>query len=996
MRISWLTKIALKKRWLTFLIVAIVTGASIWSTLTLQMEMIPDIELPVTSVITIYPQAKPEAVMNDVTVKVESAISGLKGLDQIVSTASEGTTFTFAMFDYGTDMTETNRLIEENLAALDLPAAVRDLPLNMPQLKENPQLYAIDMNLMPVVILSLTGDLPPSELEQIAVTKIMPALENVKGVYHVSIEGGSSQQILVNLDPRLLNDAGLSMSSVAAVLSTQAYGSITELENTAISPDVLLKDIGSAELGLPPGSAFSRTNGETGVTINIQKESDSNTVFVANAVMAEVDNIIASLPGDVTLYTVMDQSEYIETSISDLSRNALIGCGLAIIVVFFFLMAFRASLVTAVSIPLSILIGFLIMRFLGITINLLTLSAMAIAVGRVIDNSIVVLEVIYRKMQDGEPFRTAAIGGVKEVAVPITSSTLATVVIFIPMAFVGGIVGEMFIPFALTMTAALVASLIVALMVIPPLSNFPVVKKDGKRDGQTWYQRLYLPALKWSLGHQALTLVIAAVLFFGSFALVPLIGTSFIPSMGEKMLTVEVAMPRGTELTATENAVIKVEKVLITHTDIITIQTNAGTSGSVTGGFRSLDSTSDSTASIIVFLDHEADMELAAAGVRENLAGIVPEANITVTTGQAMSSGMTGTGVDISVRGDNYDDLAVAAQQLYEELSDVDGIAELELGLATVEPKLDITPDTAKAMSSGLSMDQLSGLQQEFFLMQVGKTVSQATVNRHVYEVYLNGVVPNLDSAEVARELRVGFPQSVQLGDIAIVELGEQQTSIQRIDEKLAASITASITDKDIGAVNRAVQQKIDSLTVAPGVFISQGGTIEMMQESFSGMFIAIIVAILLAFAVIAVTFRSLVTPIVIIVSLPLASIGALLGLLIADQTLGISAMMGVLMLVGIVLTNAIVLIDLVERLRKQDMSIRDALVESGRTRMRPILMTALTTMIAMLPLALGLGEGTIISAELAIVVIGGLFSSTLLTLLVIPVMYSLFKREKR
>jgi HAE1 family hydrophobic/amphiphilic exporter-1 len=993
---TWLTKIALKKRWLTFLIVAIITGVSIWSTLSLQMEMIPDIELPVTSVITVYPQAKPEVVMNEVTLKVESVISGMKGLDHLVSTASEGTTFTFAMFDYGTDMAETNRLIKENLATLDLPAEVRDLPKVMPQLKENPQLFAIDMNLMPVVILSLTGDLPPDELEQIAVTTIMPALENVEGVYHVSIEGGSSPQVIVNLDPRLLNEAGLSMSGVAAALSSQTYGSISELENTPVSPGALLKDIGGAEIGLPPASSFSRTNGKTAVTINIQKEAESNTVFVANAIMDEVENIKASLPGDVILYTVMDQSEYIETSISDLSRNAIIGCLLAIIVVFFFLMAFRASMVTAVSIPLSILIGFLIMRFLGITINLLTLSAMAIAVGRVIDNSIVVLEVIYRKMQDGEPFRTAAIDGVKEVAAPITSSTLATVVIFIPIAFIGGIVGEMFIPFALTMTAALVASLIVALMVIPPLANFPVVKKDAKGDGLTWYQRLYLPVLKWSLAHRALTLIIAAVLFFGSFALVPVIGTSFIPSMGEKMLTVEVAMPRGTDLVTTENAVIRVEKVLVTHPDVTTIQTNAGTSSSITGGFMSLGSAGDSTASILVILERDADLELTSADVREDLTGIVPEADITVTTGQAMSSGMTGSGVDISIRGDNYEDLASAARQLYEELADVEGIAELELGLATVEPKLDITPDMAKVMSSGLPMEQLAGLQQEFFLMQVGSTVSQATIDGHTYDVYVNGIVQNLDSAEVARELRVGFPQSVQLGDIAVVELGEQQTNIQRINEKLAASITASITAKDIGSVNRAVQEKIDSLTTAPGVSISQGGMMEMMQEAFSGMFIAIIVAIVLAFAVIAVTFRSLLTPVIIMISLPLASIGALLGLLFAGQTLGISAMMGVLMLVGIVLTNAIVLIDLVERLRKQGKNVYDALVESGRTRMRPILMTALTTMIAMLPMALGLGEGTILSAELAIVVIGGLFSSTLLTLLVIPVIYSLFKGRRR
>ena len=299
-------------------------------------------------------------------------------------------------------------------------------------------------------------------------------------------------------------------------------------------------------------------------------------------------------------------------------------------------------------------------------------------------------------------------------------------------------------------------------------------------------------------------------------------------------------------------------------------------------------------------------------------------------------------------------------------------------------------------VSSGLDMSSMAQMNQEFMMMSMGSTVSSVTLDGEVYEVYLNGIVPRLNNVETARGLLIGYPDSVKLGDIADVSISEQQTNIQRVDEKLAASITGIITDENVGRVNMAVQQKIDAMSLPEGVEVTIGGVMEMMKESFSGMFIAIIIAIVLAYSVIAVTFRSLMKPLIIMISLPLASIGALIGLLIAGQPLGVSSLMGTLMLVGIVLTNAIVLIDLVEKLRKTGKGTYDALVESGRTRMRPILMTALTTMVAMLPIALGLGEGTVLSAELAIVVIGGLFSSTLLTLLVIPVMYSITNRDKQ
>ncbi|OGO05522.1 MAG: hypothetical protein A2Y60_03855 [Chloroflexi bacterium RBG_13_54_9] len=994
---SWLTKIALKKRWLTFLIVALVTGASIWAAVTLKMELIPDIELPVTSVVTVYPQAKPEEVMNKITVPVEGAIADIGGLKDLISTSSEGSSFTFAMFEYGTDMDRVNSIISQNLSKLDLPPEVRNLPAQMPQLEANPQLYAIDINILPVVMLSLSGDLPPHELLDIAITKVIPRLQAIEGVYHVGVEGGNADKVLVTLDAKKMNEFSISMSQVGGILASQQYSSLSQIENTALGTDaLLLKDVARVNLGPPPGTAISRTNGNPSVSISVMKDAEANTVWVANAVVDEAKKIEANLGGKVKLLTVLDQSEFIERSISELVREAVIGAILAIIVVFLFLMAFRASLVTAVSIPLSILIGLLVMSFWGITINILTLSALAIAVGRVIDDSIVVLEVIYRHLKQGEGFKEGALNGAKEVATPITAATLATVVIFLPLAFVGGIVGELFVPFAFTVAFALIASLLVALMVVPSLSSFAVSGKAETKEEETWYQRIYTPVLKWSLAHRTATLVIAAALFFGSFALLPFIGTTFIPSMSEKTLTVGIEMPPGADLITTQDAAMRVEKVLGKNPEVLTYQTTAGTSSSLMGGLSSMMGGATNAATITVVLNPDADLEKEAADLRRACQGLVEEGTVTVSMGQAMMPGMMGSGVNISIRGESYEDIATTAQQLLSELEDMAGIADLEVDITSVEPKLDITPDSRKLMTSGLPPEQLQQIQNEFFLMRMGGTVAQANLEGRTYEVFLKGIAQDLDSAEMARELRVGWPKSVALGDIAAVDLGEQPTSIQRIDQKLAASITASITEEDVGAVNTEVQKKINALSLPSEVEVTMGGMAEMMGESFSSMFIAIIVAIVLAYAVVVVTFRSFLTPLIIMASLPLASIGALLGLLVTGRPLGISALMGILMLVGVVLTNAIVLIALVEQLSKRGMSTYDALIEGGRTRLRPILMTALATMLAMFPLALGLGEGTIMAAELAVVVIGGLFSSTLLTLLVIPVIYSFVEGVRR
>ena len=994
-----LTQLALKNRWVTFIIVAMLAGASVWAILGLKMELMPNIEFPFTTVVTVYPQATPDEVVNKVTTPIENVIweqwEG-KGLKHLYSTSADNVSVIFAEFEYGTKMDEVTSTISQGISKLTLPPEVLAFPQMNPGIEENPRIVPIDMSsIMPLVVFSLSGDLPPDQLKQIADTQIVPVLQSIGGVLSVETEGGEREQVVIAPDPAKMNEFGISMYQIVGLLSPK-YSSLSEIENTTTGNDgIVLKDIAGVSKGPAPGAAITRTNGRPSVTITVMKQDQANTVDLANAVVAKAEEIKGSLGSGVELAPVFDQSEFIEGSINELRDKALIGGVLAIVIVFLFLLAVRASLVTAISIPLSLLVGFLLMRAFGITINILTLSAMSIAVGRLIDDSIVMVEVIYRRLQRGESFREAAIAGSKEVANPITSATLATVAIFLPLMFVGGIVGQLFIPFALTITFAMLASLLVALMVVPALSNFLVSGKAKVKVVESWYVKLYTPALKWALSHRALTLIIAIVLFVGSLGLLPVIGTSFMSGMSEKMLTVEIRMPAGTDISVTSATAAQVEALLVGNKEIKNHDTTIGASStSLMGAISTAGGGGENTATISIYLDPGADMEKEAKDLQDACKGIAGGEGIAVTTASSSHGmGPPTSGLEVSIQGENQEALADTTNQLLALLQGVKGLANVEGDLTTTIQRLYITPDPVKMTALGMSSDQQQQLQQEFYLLMMGNTLPNkvANIDNESYPLFVKGVSNSLgNETTVANALRIGWPQSVALNDVANVAIIQTPTHISHTDLALSAGIKATITEKNVGAVNMAVQKKIDAMSPHPGVEVKIAGVAEEMASTFSRMGIAIILAIIIAFLVVAFMMRSIVNPLIIMVSLPLASIGALLGLLIGGHTVGVSAMMGMLMLVGIVLTNAIVLIALVEQLRKGGMSTNDALIQGGRTRLRPILMTALTTIFAMVPLALGVGSGTLLAAELAVVVVGGLFSSTLLTLVVIPVIYSL------
>lgn len=1000
-----LTKLALRSRIATYLLALIVAGVSVWAFLGLKIEILPDISLPYTTVVTVYPQAAPDTVVKDVTEPIEKVILAKwysKGLKHVTSTSSAGISVVMAEFEYGTDMTKVNNDIAERISKLSIPQAVLDFPKLMGSDTKNPQIIPINMNIMPLINLSLSGNLPQEQLKQIAETQIVPELTKIEGVLRVDTEGGDKDQIIISPDPDKMNQYGISIAQIAGLLGT-SYSSLNEVENTSFGIDsVKLSDVATVKQSPLPSSAIIRTNGKPSVGISVTKTETANTVETADAINAKLAELEEKLSNGVTISAIFDQSDFIKASINQLWEKAIIGAVLAILVVFFFLWAVRASLITAISIPLSVFIGFLCMRLTGVTLNLLTLSAVTIAVGRLIDDSIVMVEVVFRRIRRGENFKEAAIGGAKEVATPITSATLATVAIFLPLMFVGGIVGEMFLPFGLTVTFTMLASLLVALTLIPALSRFLVSAKPKMNiTGDNWYQKIYVRALKWTLGHRVTMVVVAVVLLIGSMGLLSITGTSFMSGgMGETTITINIALPANAENSAANAVTAKVEALLSGNPAIRGFQSKIGTSNSMASIMSAAMGVGGSnTGTIVVYLKSDADLQQEISSINQACQGIAGNGSITVSGSDAGASlGFSISNLNLSIQGHNQQDIASVTAQLMEKLQDVNGIADLKSDLTTVIPKLNIAVDPAKVATAGLSATQMAQLQQEFILLMNGGTLPGKTVtlDNVSYPIYVKGIVQTLTSVDQAKNLKIGFPQLVTLNNIASVTIQELPSHISHTDTVLSATITGTITDKDIGAVNKAVQEQVDALPAHPEVEIKAAGIMEQMGDTFSSMFIAIIVAIIIVFIIVILMMRSIRNPLIIMVSLPLAFIGSVPALLVGGYTLGVSAMMGLLMLVGIVLTNAIVLVSMVEQLRKNGLSTQDALIEGGKTRLRPILMTALTTILAMIPMAVSVSSGTMLTAELAVVVIGGMVSSTFLTLFVIPAVYSLVHRRQK
>jgi HAE1 family hydrophobic/amphiphilic exporter-1 len=1025
-----LTKLAVSKRSVTVLVTLAMLLGGAFSWMSMKQELLPDIQFPYLVVVTSMPGASAQDVSTQVTEPIERSISSLPRLKHINSSSVNSISIVVSSFSYGTDVKETKAAIETNVSALNLG--------------QTSQVIAFDINAMPSLMVAVRVPDGSAEtqdqLNEFVVNQIVPSLEGLDGVASVDVTGYSQKRIQVSLDPAKLADAGVSISQIQGVLAANnlilpagsmptsdisipvsaqhEFNSVEEIaglvvgvkmptaDGTVTQPTpVALGQLGTVELVSVQPSGYAQVDGKSALILSVTKTSDGNTVSMVEAAMNRLDQLAAENPGTFHIDTIEDLSVFVIQSRDSLVEEGGLGALFAFLTILFFLISLRSTLVAAFSIPVSIFTALLLMFAAGISINMMTLGGLAVAVGRVVDDAIVVLENIYRHRGRGEPMREAVISGTKEVASAITSSTLTTVAVFLPIGFIGGIVSQFFLPFALTVTFALLASLVCALTVVPVLASLFIdrVKLNpdhGPEHRDTFVQRIYTPVLKAALHNRRTrwaVIGISALLVVFAGLLVPFIPTQFINVDSGKYLQVTVSPPSGTPSERVLEVAQQVDTKIKSYSEVELVETTVPGEGDT--GLSALASAftgrAPNTATILVRLNDSVDLDAEQKQFSEDMKAIA--ASLPTGTWQievAQQNLTSGTQLSVVVSGTKSEDVASATSNILTALRDVPDLINVKSDLATQTPEIQVAVDPNKALFAGLTTAQVQG---EIRNALVGTKAGTINLDSGPADLYLKLNVEGLNSVEALRLLPVGTTRA-PLSSVATVDLVQTQARITRVDQSPAATVTADTTSKNTGAISAKLQEVLDNLKndgKLPGVTVTLSGVTEQMNEAFGGLYLSMAVAILLVYLVMVLVFDSLIDPLVIMFSLPLATIGAFPALFITQRAIGISALIGFLMLIGIVVTNAIVLLDLVEQHRHRGMPMYDALIEGGRTRVRPILMTAIATILALSPLGAGLSHGTLIASELATVVIGGLFTSTFLTLIVVPVVYSLVEDAK-
>lgn len=1022
----------------------------------LKQELAPSISFPQLAVITSYPGAAPEVVNDDVSTPIETAIQGVPGLETTSATSSTNSSQISVSFTYGTDLATAEQKILQaiNRIRTTLPDGV------------DPQVVTGSFDDLPVLQLAVSSDGDADALADRLRTSVIPDLEKVDGVREVALVGESAQRVTITPDDAALAAAGVSVSDIRTALQQNgvlvAGGQITQdgstfsvqsgvkLDSTdAIAALPLLPSGGgSASAGAAPAAAptvttlgsvasvavtdapvtsISRVNGQPALTLSITKLPAANTVDVSTSVTALLPDLEASIGDNATFTSVFDQAPYIQESIASLAQEGALGLVFAVLVILLFLLSVRSTLVTAISIPTSVLITFIGLQTAGYTLNILTLGALTIAIGRVVDDSIVVIENIKRHLDAGEERAATIATAVREVAGAITASTITTVAVFLPISFVGGTTGELFRPFALTVSIALLASLVVALTIVPVLaywflrpSKRPAVRQaaqaalaeersaageslspvqeaphHGAHSGPRrarGLQVVYGPIIHWTLKHSVVTVLLALLVLVGTGALSPLMKTNFLGSSGQNTFTVTQTVPVGQSLDAQDATAQQASSAILGVGGVETVQLTIGSAGGLQSAFGGGGGGATSIR-YSVTTDESADQEAVQAGVREALASVASADDISV----AASSGFgASSNIEVDLTTASQSDLQSGNDQLLAALRGTEGISQAESNLSSSLPYIAVRVDRDAAARAGLSEVALGTVvSQALQPTEVGSVV----IDDRTLSIYLADAQPPA-TVEELRGLEVPtLAGTVALSSLATVEQTDGPASITTERGQRTATITVTPQGDDLASANAAVQEAITATSLPAGVDASLGGVTADQADAFSQLGIALLVAILIVYVVMVATFRSLLQPLLLLVSVPFAATGAILLQVVTGVPLGVPSLIGVLMLIGIVVTNAIVLVDLVNQYRDRGMPVREALLHGTERRLRPILMTALATIFALLPMALGItGHGGFISQPLAIVVIGGLVSSTVLTLVVLPVVYNLVEgyRERR
>ncbi|MFF8776432.1 efflux RND transporter permease subunit [Streptomyces sp. NPDC015140] len=1008
---SWLSRFSLAQRALIGLmsIVALVFGAI--AIPQLKQQLLPTIELPMVSVLAPYQGASPDVVEKQVVEPIEDSLEAVDGISGVTATASEGNAVIMASFDYGPN---TQQLVA------DVQQAVNRARAQLPD-DVDPQVISGSTDDIPTVVLAVTSDEDQQALADRLDRTVVSELKDIDGVAQVTVDGVRDVEVTVTPDPAKLAAAGVSPQVLAQSLqaggatvpagsfdedganrTVQVGGGFTSLKQIqdlmvtgeGVDKPVRLGDVATVKEEEAKADSLTRTDGKPSLAVAVTMDHDGSAVAISNAVEDKLPDLREQLGSGAELTVVSDQGPAVSKAISGLTTEGGLGLLFAVLIILVFLASIRSTLVTAVSIPLSVVLALIVLWTRDLSLNMLTLGALTIAIGRVVDDSIVVLENIKRHLGYGEERREAILQAVREVAGAVTSSTLTTVAVFLPIGLVGGMVGELFGSFSLTVTAALLASLLVSLTVVPVLSYWFLRPPKGtpedaaearrlaeEKESRSRLQRFYVPVLRFATRRRLTSVAIAVVVLIGTFGMAPLLKTNFFDQGEQEVLSVKQELKPGTSLGATDAQAKKVEKLLGDTEGVKDYQVTIGSSGFMAafGG-----GTDTNQASYQIMLEDSASSEDVQDHIEDGLAKLDGIGTTTVAAGDGFGS----QDLSVVVKAADAKVLRDASEQVRETVAGLDDVTDVTSDLAQSVPRISVKAN-ARAAEAGFT-DQTLGA-------AVGQAVrgtpaAKATLEDTERDVVIRSARP----AETIAELKALNLGPAKLGDIATVRLVDGPVSMTRIDGQRAATITAKPTGDNTGAVGADLQSKINALDLPAGATAEIGGVTADQDDAFVNLGLAMLAAIAIVFMLLVGTFRSLAQPLILLVSIPFAATGAI-GLLIATGTpMGVPAMIGMLMLIGIVVTNAIVLIDLINQYRKQGYDVVEAVVEGGRHRLRPILMTALATIFALLPMALGVtGEGGFIAQPLAVVVIGGLVTSTLLTLLLVPTLYAMLELRK-
>nr|WP_289039140.1 efflux RND transporter permease subunit [uncultured Allobacillus sp.] len=976
----------------------------------LSVDLFPEIDLPIAVVATSYDGAAPQEVEELVTKPIESSVSTIEGIEQVQAQSQPGNSLVMMMFSMDTNLDN---------ALLNVRESVDQVSGFLPEGANSPSVLRFDPAQLPVMWIGLTGS-DKAELQRIAENDIQPLFERQAGVGSVQIEGGESEEIQVELDQQKLTQYGMNSQQVMQAVQNAnqsmsagviergnqelqlripgEYESIDEIRDTQIQTPqqtfIRLDDIANVERATVESNGLSMVSGEEAVVLSILKQTDANTVSVSDEIQAAIKKAEKDLPEGIEAKIVFDNAEFIRMSINSVVQNLLLGAAFAVLILLLFLKSFRATLVIGLSIPIAVISTFTLMYFTGETVNILTMGGLALGIGMMVDSAIVILEHIVTYRERGYSMKEAARLGASEIAPAVIASTTTTLVVFLPIIFVEGIASEIFAPLALTVAFALIASLIASITLIPMLSSKLLSKAMQNNGRRYWFDRFmdkviatYQKMLRGVLRFRKTSILGTLVIIVATLFLIPQLGAAFIPEADQGQIEISVETPTGTTLSATREVVEKVNNIIDKDSDLVESNYlsvgSSGQGGPMGGG--------SNVGSYMIQLIPSGERDETTEDVMKrwnDQVEDIPGAEINVAV---MGAGISaGSPIQIQMTGPDFDTLKRLADETVAEISEVEGVHNAGTSADEGRPEMQINIDRNKAAELGMTYDQVMG---QVSMQLNGRVATQFRTEGQELDVRVMTPEEQRSTIEDVENLLIQTPAGamVSLSSIASIDQEIGPASLTRQNQQRTITVSSEILDRDLASVTSDVESKLANMHLPEGYDYSIGGEAEDMAEAFGDLALALVFSIFLVYAVMAVQFENFLHPFVIMFALPTTIVGVILGLFVTGLPFSIPAFIGVIMLAGIVVNNAIVLVDYINILREKGQERFSAIMDAGASRLRPILMTSLTTILGMIPLSLGLGEGGEAQQPLAVVIIFGLLVSMFFTLLLIPIVYTFF-----